>query len=172
MRKFAGLILTIMFLLSSISVVIRAEESSEKENGELAEALEGVKVSLAGGLRASETQGTPISAKFELEDGKPQLSVYTTKDDKFFEVVVNEKTGKVEKTEPITGGDDLISARAQAEAMAKAKSSLRDVTRKAVADSSGSQAVSTTPSLKDGHPLAAIVLVKNDHFKTVSSPLD
>jgi hypothetical protein len=41
-----------------------------------------VKVSLDDGLRASETRGTPISAKFEIEDGKLQLSVYTKKDDK------------------------------------------------------------------------------------------
>jgi hypothetical protein len=60
--------------------------SSEKENGELAEALESVKVSLGDGLRASEAQGTSISGKFEIEDGKLHLTVYTMKDDRFFEV--------------------------------------------------------------------------------------
>src|SRR6266481_611529 len=172
MRKFATLLLTVGFVWSSIAVAVRAEESSEKGNGELAEALESVKVSLGDELRASEAQGTPISAKFEIEDGKLQLSVYTMKGDKFFEVIVDHKTGTVAKTEPIRGGDDLADAKAQAEAMAKAKSSLHDITRKAVADNSGSQAASIIPSLKDGHPVAAIVLIKNDHFKTVSSPLD
>jgi hypothetical protein len=172
MRNLAVFLLTVAFVWSSITVAARAEESSEKENGELAEALESVKVSLDDGLRASEAQGTPISGKFELEDGKLQLSVYTMKDDKFFEVIVDHKTGKVVKTEPITGGDDLTAAKAQAEAMAKAKSSLHDVTAKAVVANNGSQAVSVAPSLKDGRPIAAVTLVKNDNFKTISSPLD
>ena len=172
MRKFATLLLTVAFVWSSIAIAVRAEESSEKGNGELAEALESVKVSLDDGLRASEAQGTPISAKFEIEDGKLQLSVYTMKDDKFFEVIVDHKTGTVAKTEPITGGDDLNDAKAQAQAMAKAKSSLHDVAGKAVADNSGSQEVSITPTLKDGRPVAAVILVKNDNFKTISSPLD
>jgi hypothetical protein len=56
--------------------------------------------------------------------------------------------------------------------MAKAKSSLHNVASKAVADNSGSQAVSITPSLKDERPVAAVTLVKNDRFKAISSPLD
>ncbi len=172
MRKFAVLLMTVTLVWSSVAVAVRAEESSEKENGELAEALESVKVSLDDGLRASAAQGTPISGKFEIEEGKLQLSVYTIKDDKFFEVIVDHKTGKVAKTEPITGGDDLTAAKAQAEAMAKAKSSLHIVASKAVADNSGSQAVSITPSLKEGHPVAEVTLVKNDHFNKISAPLD
>jgi hypothetical protein len=172
MRKFAALVLVMTFVWSAVAIAVRAEESSEKANGELAEALESVKVSLHDGLRASEAQGTPVSAKFEIEDGKLQLSVYTMKDDKFFEVIVDHKTGTVAKTEPITEGDDLAAAKAQAEAMAKAKSSLHDVASKAVADNNGSQAVSITPSLKNGSPVAAVTLVKNDNFKTISCPLD
>lgn len=172
MRRIAAFLLTVAFVWSSIAVAARAAESSEKENGELAEALESVKVSLGDGLRASEAQGTPISGKFEMDDGKLQLSVYTMKDDKFFEVIVDHKTGRVSKAEPITGGDDLAAAKAQAEAMAKAKSSLYDVTARVVKANKGSQAVSIAPSLKDGRPLAAITLVRNDNFKTISSPLD
>jgi len=44
-------------------------------------------------------------------------------------VIVDHKIGKVAKTEPITGSDHLTAAKAQAEAMAKANSSLRDVHR-------------------------------------------
>ncbi len=87
-------------------------------------------------------------------------------------MIVDHKTGTVAKTEPITGGDDLTAAKAQAEIMAKAKSSLHDVAGKTVAENSGAQAVSITPSLKDGRPVAAVTLVKNDNFKTISSPLD
>ena len=172
MRKFAMLLLTVTFVWSSVAIAVRAEESSEKGNGELSEALEGVKVSLDDGLRASEAQGTPISAKFEIEDGKLQLSVYTMKNDKFFEVVVDHKTGTVAKTEPITGGDDLTAAKAQAEAMGKAKSSLHDVIAKALSADQGSKVSSVAPTMKDGHPVAPVTLVENDIFKTVSIPLD
>ena len=101
MRKFAALLLTVAFVWSSVAIAVRAEESSEKGNGEIAEALESVKVSLDDGLQASEAQGTPISGKFEMDDGKLQLSVYTMKDGKFFEVIVDHKTDKVAKAEPI-----------------------------------------------------------------------
>src|SRR4030095_9461125 len=84
-----------------------AQKSNDKEHAELAKALKGVKTSLEKGLAASESQGKPISGKFEVEDGKLQLSVYTMKGDKFSEVIVDHKTGKVAKTEAITGGDDL-----------------------------------------------------------------
>jgi hypothetical protein len=93
-----------------------AQKSNDKEHAELAKALKGVKTSLEKGLSASESQGKPISGKFELEDGKLQLSVYTMKGDKFSEVIIDHKTGKVAKTEAITGGKDLTAAKAQSEA--------------------------------------------------------
>jgi len=149
-----------------------AQKSNDKEHAELAKALKGVKTSLEKGLAASETQGKPISGKFEVEDGKLQLSVYTMKGDKFSEVIVDHKTGKVAKTEAITGGKDLTAAKAQSEAMAKAKLSLRAVTENAVKANKGFVAVSVTPSLKDGHPVAEITLVKGEEFKTAAEKLD
>jgi hypothetical protein len=149
-----------------------AQKSNDKEHAELAKALKGVKTSLEKGLSASESQGKPISGKFEVEDGKLQLSVYTMKGDKFSEVIVDHTTGKVAKTEAITGGGDLTAAKAQSETMAKAKSSLRAATEKAVKANKGFRAVSIMPSLKDGHPVAGITLVKGEEFKTVSEKLD
>jgi uncharacterized membrane protein YkoI len=149
-----------------------AEKSDDKEHAELAKALKGVKTSLEKGLSASESQGKPISGKFEVEDGKLQLSVYTMKGDKFSEVIVDHKTGKVAKTEAITGGGDLTAAKAQSGAIAKAKLSLRAATENAVKANKGFRAVSAMPSLKDGHPVAEITLVKGDEFKTVSEKLD
>ena len=37
-------------------------------------------------MKASESEGKPISGKFELDEGKLQLSVYTEKARKFYEV--------------------------------------------------------------------------------------
>jgi hypothetical protein len=39
----------------------------------LAAALKDTTATLQGGLKASEREGTPISAKFEIGDGKPRL---------------------------------------------------------------------------------------------------
>ena len=47
-----------------------AQKSNDKEQAELAKALKGVKTSLEKGLAASESQGKPISGKFEVEDGE------------------------------------------------------------------------------------------------------
>ena len=54
-------------------------EEAAKNAPALAAVLKEAKVSLANGIKASEKEGKPISGKFELEDGKLQLSVYTMK---------------------------------------------------------------------------------------------
>jgi hypothetical protein len=64
------------------------------EQAEVVKALKDAKVTLQEGLTASQAQGTPISGKFEIEDGKLQLSVYTMKGDKFSEVIVDHTTGR------------------------------------------------------------------------------
>ena len=166
-----ALAVTFAWLLGG-HVVWAQQKGNDKEHAELAKALKGVKTSLEKGLSASESQGKPISGKFEVEGGKLQLSVYTMKGDKFSEVIVDHATGKVAKTEAITGGGDLAAAKAQSEAMAKAKSSLRAATEKTVKADKEFRAVSIMPSLKDGHPVAEITLVKGDEFKTVSEKLD
>ncbi len=94
------------------------------------------------------------------------------KGDKFSEIIVDHKTGKVAKTEPITGGDDLTAAKAQAEAMAKAKRSLDAAAAEAVKKHKGYRVVSVTRALKDGHPAADVTLVKVTDWKTVSEKLD
>ena len=149
-----------------------AQKSDDAEHAELTKALRDAKISLQRGLTASTKEGKPISAKYEVEHGKLQLSVYTMKADKFSEVIVDHKTGKVAKAEPITGGDDLTAAKAQSEAMAKAKRSLDAAASEAVKENKGYRVVSVMPALKDGHPVAEVALVKGTEWKTVSEKLD
>ena len=149
-----------------------AQTPEEKERAELATALKDADISLQRGLTASATEGKPISAKYEVEHGKLQLSVYTMKGDTFSEVIVDHKTGKVAKAEPITGGDDLTAAKGQSEAMAKAKRSLDAAASEAVKENQGYRVVSVMPALKDGHPVADVTLVKGAEWKTVSEKLD
>jgi len=146
--------------------------AAEGDAAALAAKLKEAKVSLQQGLSASAKNGNPISGKFEIEDGKLQLSVYTAKGDAFSEVIVDHKTGKVVKSEPITSGDDLTAAKAQSEAMAKAKTSLSAAVSRAVKANKGYRAVSAIPSLKDGHPTAEVTLLKGTESKTVSEALE
>ena len=149
-----------------------AGQYDEKERAELAQGLKAAKVSLKQGIVASEPKGKPISAKFEVEDGKLQLSVYTAKGGGFSEVVVDPKTGRVAKVEEIEGGEDLTAAKTQADAMAKAKTPLGGAVDAAVKKNPGFRPVSVIPGLKDGHPVADVTLVKGDELKTVSERLD
>src|SRR5258705_7394073 len=149
-----------------------AQNYGEAEHAELAKALKGAKITLQRGLTAGAKEGKPISAKYEVEHGKLLLSVYTMKGDTFSEVIVDYKTGKVAKAEPITGGEDLTAAKGQSEAMAKAKRSLDAAASEAVKENKGYRAVSVMPALKDGHPVAHVTLGKGTEWKTVSEQLD
>ncbi len=164
-----------MLLAASVSTgaIVWDEKAKTGKGYELAELMERAKVSLAQGLTASHTEGTPISGKFEAEDGKLQLSIYTMKGNRFSEVVIDHQKGTVAKVEPITEGDDLTAAKAQSAAMASAKNSLEMAVNQAVKANSGFAAVSVTPSLKDGHPVAEVILTNDEgeELKTVSEPL-
>ena len=65
----------------------------------LAAAMKNATATLQRGLRASEVQATPISAKFEIEGEKLQLKIYTIKGDDFMEVVADPKTGAMPRRE-------------------------------------------------------------------------
>jgi len=133
--------------------------------------LTGAKISLDQGLAAAERQGKPISGKFEMEDGHLQLSIYTDKNGKLSEVIVDHMTGKVSKSEELKG-EDLSAGKAQSESMAKAKTSLRSAAQKAVTANPGYRGVSVVPSVKDGKPVATVVLQNATDTKTVSENLD
>ena len=164
-----GLVLGAWLFAASAAI---AQPHDDKERAELAAALKGAKVTLQQGVSAGGREGTPISAKYEVEDGKLQLSVYTQKGAQFSEVIVDHTTGKIAKAEPITKDDDLKEAKSQAEAMAKAKRNLAAATAAAVKDNRGYRAVSAMPAVKDGHPVADITLEKGGEWKTVSEKLD
>ena len=138
----------------------------------LAAAMKDATATLQGGLKASEREGTPISAKFEIEDGKLQLSVYTLKGNDFMEVVADPKTGAIAKAEKITDADDLKAATSQRAAMAKAKVPLLTATETAVKANGGSQAVSVYPQLQNGNATAEVTLLQGTTFNKVTEKLD
>src|SRR6266581_2606602 len=131
-----------------------AAQEEEGGHGALAKAVMGAGVSLERGLAASASHGQPISAKFEMEEGKLQLSVYTMKDVKFFEVIVDHNTGKVVKAEPIAEGEDYTAAQSQKAAMAKAKVSLRTAVEQALRGNAGFREASDGRRRKETRVLA------------------
>jgi hypothetical protein len=147
---------------------LRAEDSNPAA---LATALKDITETLQGGLKASEAEGKPISAKFELEDGKLQLSVYVLKGDDFVEMVADPKTA-VAKSEKITDADDLKAAAAQKAAMAKAAVSLLTAADTAAKANTGLREISIYPLLRDGHPVAEVTLLQGAAFKKVTEKLD
>ena len=149
-----------------------AQKYDDPEHAELAKALKDVKFPLPKGLSASTREGRPISAKYEVDHDKLQLSVYTMKGATFYEVIVDHATGKVAKVDPITSAEDLTAAKAQSEAMAKAKRSLEAAASEAVKENTGYRVVSVMPALKEGHPVADVTLVRDSEWKTVSEKLD
>src|SRR4030095_10000557 len=173
MKTISGMaaFVVVLMLLTTPGWAQTADDKA-KEHAELAKALKDAKIPLERGLTASAKEGKPISAKYEVEDGKLQLSVYTMKADHFSEVIVDHKTGKIAKTEPITQGDDLAHAKEQSGAMAKAKRSLGAAASEAIKENKGYSVVSVFPAVKDGHPVADVTLVKGTEWKTVSEKLD
>jgi len=82
-------------LFAALALTTAGVQQKGGEDLALARAVVAAPVTLARGLFAASARGTPISANFELEDGKPQLSVYTTKGSRYREVVVDHRTGRV-----------------------------------------------------------------------------
>src|SRR5215831_418774 len=145
---------------------------SDKEKADLAPVVTGSKVTLEQGLATSKKNGKPVSAKFEIENGKPQLSIYTVKDgNKYFEVIVDHTSGEIAKAEPITGGDDLTTARKQNDSLFRATRELREAVKEAKRDNPGYSAVSVLSEMQDSHSIATVTLVKDNDWKTVVNDL-
>jgi hypothetical protein len=155
-----------------ISTLALAAQAEETNKAALAAAMKTVPTTLEQGLRTSEKEGKPISAKFEIEEAKLQLSIYTGVYEGYEEVIVAPDNASVRSSERITDAEDLKTASAQANAMKAAKVSLLSATEQAVRENAGYRAVSIMPELKDGHPVADVTLLRDDQFKTVAEKLD
>jgi hypothetical protein len=159
--------LTAAALISLLLLSPRAR-TEEGDKAALATALSKISTTLENGLQASEKAGRPISAKFEIEDGKLQLSIYTVAADGFTEVIVTPETGDVASSEKITDADDLKAATSQKAAMDKASTSLLAAIQRVVQQNAGARAVSIYPELKDNEPVAAVTMLGNGQLRTVS----
>ena len=154
---------------SVVGTTARAEESN---TAALAVAMKNATATLQRGLRISKAQGTPISAKFEIENGKLQLKIYTMKGYDFKEVVADPKTGAVTKVEEISDAMDLNEAIEQRTAVEKATVPSLAAAEAAVKANAGARAVSIVPELKNGQATAEVTLLAGNTFKKVTEKLD
>jgi len=162
-----ALLITAIGLCTSEAPPARAEG----DPAALAVAMKDAAATLQGGLKASEREGTPISAKFEIEGGKLQLSIYTMKGNDFTEVIADPKTGAIAEAEKITEAEDVKAATDQKAAMAIAKLPLLTATEAAVKANPGTQAVSIYPQLQNGRAVAEVTLLQGATFKKVAEKL-
>jgi hypothetical protein len=162
-------VLTVGVMGTAASVWSYANESSDAD---VAKLMPTAKVSLQKGLAAAESQGKPIAGKYEVAEGHVQLCVYTAKDGKFSEVFVDQNTGKVEKTEAITDGDDLVHAQSEMEAASKSKTSLKAAVDRAELVNPGYRAMSVTPALSKGRPIAVVSLVHGTQTRSIAESLE
>ena len=171
MRAYALALPIVLLGAVSLSSSGAAAQGASKEQAQLASALRATHIPLSAGIQAAAATGKPISAKYEYEDGKLQLSVYTEKASQFSEVIVDHQSGKLLTAETILKGDDLKNAQSQSAASGKAKTSLTAAIEKALRANKGYSAVGAAATLKGGQPVAEITLLKGAEFKTGTEPL-
>lgn len=127
---------------------------------------------LQSGIAASERQGMPISAKFNMSAGDIHLSIYTANADDFVETILDPKTGTVISAKPITDIEDLEYATVERAVMKKATISVLIATEKAVAENAGARAISVVPEYRNGHAVARVKLQRSGDLVTVLEPLN
>jgi hypothetical protein len=152
--------------------VAASSVANEPATAAVAKFMPTARVSLQQGLKAAETEGQPISGKFEVDEGHLQLSVYTAKDGKFSEVVVDQNTGKVAKSEALSEGNELANAQKQMEVYGKSKTTLRNAVAQAELSYPGYRAVSVTPTLNKGRPVAVVSLLQGNQSRSIAEPLE
>jgi hypothetical protein len=157
-----------IFLLGGLP----ASAEEEMNPAAMAKALQQASLPLEKAMKLTEREGKPISAKYEIEHGGLQLSIYTQKGNRFSEVIVDHKSGAVAKDEWIADADDMKAAQMQAAAMAKAKVSLDVAAEHAVGANAGYRAVSVIPKLDGDRPVAVVTLLKGDEVKKVNENLE
>ena len=129
-------------------------------------------ISLQQALKTSESEGHPISAEFDVEDGELQISVYTSQGEQFDEVTIDPKSGSIKGAKPLSDAKEINDAQAQSAALGKSKLPLSEVLNAAADANIGYRAVSIIPMLGDNEAVARITLLKGDDIKQVTEKLD
>src|SRR6267378_806397 len=168
----------LLFGLIALAPLAGADDS--KDTQALLEALGKSKLTLSDGVRQAEKGGAvPISAKFELEDGKLSLSVYTA--GKGLSVppeqnVLQELSGSPEQdkwqptVEVFKDVPHVARSSQQLTLMALGKSSLANIIARARKTQSGT-VFSVTPVMRNHKPVAEVLVADKGKVKKLIQPL-
>ena len=156
------------------AVAARAGDYEVANPAAFAKAFAAATVTVDQALKAAQAQGTPISAKYEMDEkGALQLSVYVMKaPGQFAELTIDFKSGAIAKNEAITDNGDIADATGQATAVGNAKMTLVDAATKAVADNPGYKVISFSPEMRGPNPFAEIFVIKDTDVKKTAQKLN
>ena len=165
-------LLVLVAIVGLSSAAAMPAQAQDEDVAALAAALKETKLTLQEGIKAAEREGQPISAQFEIDDGKLRLSIYTNKGEDFTEVITDPTSGAIVTAEKIIDSDDLSDAADQKAAMEKATVSLLAAAVTAEKENPGSRAVGIFPDLRDGHAVAEVTLLQGESAKKVTEKLE
>ena len=169
-----------MALLAAIAASPTASAEDPKETQALLAALPQSKLTLLDGVRQATKGGAvPISAKFELEDGKLSLSVYTA--EKGLSVipeknVLDELSGSPEqgkwepKVEVFKDVPHVARSSQQLTLMALGKTSLVQIIERVEKSQSGT-VFSVTPVIRNHKPVAEVLVTDKGKVTRLMQPL-
>jgi hypothetical protein len=167
LRALRSAILITAAALSSAAMAGDVDQS----HAALAAAFKNVKGTLESGLKAGERVGRPISAEFALEDGTLQLFLWIAKDDGFSEIILYPAISMITEIHTVADADKHRVATAQKLVLESATVSLLSATESAVKANNGFRAVSASPLLSAGRPIAMVTLLGPDGFRVVTEKL-
>src|SRR5205809_2479135 len=172
--------LTVVLLMTMFGVMPVASADDSKDTKALLEALGKSKHTLIDGVRQTAKGGAvPISAKFELEDGKLSLSVYTA--EKGLSVpaeknVLQELSGSPEgdkwtpNVEVFKDVPHVARSSEQLTLMALGKASLTNIIARVQKTQSGT-VFSVTPVIRNHRAVAEVLVADDGKVKKVVQPL-
>ena len=180
MKRRSVLSLTVVLLMTMFGVMPVASADDSKDTKALLKALGKSKHTLIDGVRQTAKGGAvPISAKFELEDGKLSLSVYTA--EKGLSVpaeknVLQELSGSPEgdkwtpNVEVFKDVPHVARSSEQLTLMALGKASLTNIIARVQKTQSGT-VFSVTPVIRNHRAVAEVLVADDGKVKKVLQPL-
>jgi len=178
MKRPTAVLAAIAFSALASLPAARAEDS--KDTQALLETLGKSKHTLLEGLREAAKGGAvPISAKFELEEGKLSLSVYTAGKGLSVEPeknVLQELSGSPESekwtpnVEVFKDVEHVARSSEQLTLMGLGKASLADIVARVQKKQSGT-VFSVTPIIRNHRPVAEVLVADQGKVKKVFQPL-
>jgi predicted nucleic acid-binding OB-fold protein len=154
----------------------RAEDSHDM--APLVQALSKSKLTLLQGVRQAKDHGVVISAKFELEDGKLSLSVYTAEKGLSTPAeknVLEELSGSPEekwepKVEVFKDVEHISRSAEQLAIVAMGRTSVADLIAR-VQKAQGGTVLSVKPMIKNHKPVAEVLVANKGKVTTLVRPL-